>query len=332
MESLRSVDWASRSFGTTMRASLPLRSHVYVSVMSSTTPVCPSTVTTSPRRRGCVTARTTPAIALASTCREAKPTTAATMADDASTVPARRCRSPNWATASVRPTSRSAATTTRRRKRRRVSACGLRSTARRASRSTRRAATARPTVMARTIAAPVIPPVSAARMAPGMGADRSRDAGPAAVLLDAMGTLVELLPPAPRLVAALAAHGVAVAEDEARTAMGAEIAFYRAHLHGARDAATLAALRRRCAAVLGDALPPAAAALGPDALLEALLGALRFRAYPEVPGVLRELRGRGTRLVVVSNWDASLQEMLRATGLTDLVDGAVASAELGAAK
>ena len=52
--------------------------------------------------------------------------------------------------------------------------------------------------MTRTIAAPVIPPVSAARMAPGMGADRSRDAAPAAVLLDAMGTLVELLPPGPR--------------------------------------------------------------------------------------------------------------------------------------
>src|SRR3954468_18300115 len=286
MESLRSVDWASRSFGTTMRASLPLRSHVYVSVMSSPTPVCPSTVTTSPRRRGWVMASTTPAIALASTCREAKPTTAATIADEARTVLARRCRSPNCATASVRPTSRSAATTTRRRKRRRVSACGLRSTARRASRSTRRAATASPKVMTSTIAAPVIPPVPAARMAPGMGADRSRDAGPAAVLLDAMGTLVELLPPAPRLVAALAARGAAVTEDEARAAMGAEIAFYRVHLHRARDAEALDALRRRCAVVLRDALPPAAAGLGPDALLDALLAALRFRAFPEVPGVL----------------------------------------------
>jgi putative hydrolase of the HAD superfamily len=169
-------------------------------------------------------------------------------------------------------------------------------------------------------------------MAPGMGADRSRDAAPAAVLLDAMGTLVDLLPPAPRLVAALAARGAAVTEDEASAAMRAEIAFYRAHLHGAGDAAAVAGLRRRCAAVLADALPPAAAELGPDALLDALLAALRFRAFPEAPDVLRALRARETRLVVVSNWDASLHERLAETGLAGLVDGAIASAEVGSAK
>jgi putative hydrolase of the HAD superfamily len=169
-------------------------------------------------------------------------------------------------------------------------------------------------------------------MAPGMGADRSRDAVPAAILLDAMGTLVELLPPGPGLAAELAGRGVAVTEAEARAAMRAEIAFYRAHLHEARDAAALAELRRRCAVVLADALPPRARALGPRALLDALLGALRFRAFPEVPDVLRALRARGTRLVVVSNWDASLPEVLQRTGLAELVDGAVASAVLGASK
>jgi putative hydrolase of the HAD superfamily len=35
---------------------------------------------------------------------------------------------------------------------------------------------------------------------------------------------------------------------------------------------------------------------------------------------------------VVSNWDVSLHERLAETGLAGLVDGAVASAELGAAK
>ena len=38
------------------------------------------------------------------------------------------------------------------------------------------------------------------------------------------------------------------------------------------------------------------------------------------------------RLVVVSNWDVSLHERLAETGLAPLVDGAVASAEVGAAK
>jgi putative hydrolase of the HAD superfamily len=64
----------------------------------------------------------------------------------------------------------------------------------------------------------------------------------------------------------------------------------------------------------------------------ALLDALRFHAYPEVPSTLRELRRRGFRLVVVSNWDVSLHERLDELGLAQLVDGAVASAELGAAK
>ena len=86
----------------------------------------------------------------------------------------------------------------------------------------------------------------------------------------------------------------------------------------------------RCTAVLREALPPRAR----DAreLVAALLAALRFRPYPEVPGVLRALREAGTRLVVVSNWDVSLHDALADTGLGALVDGAVSSAEAGAAK
>jgi putative hydrolase of the HAD superfamily len=51
-----------------------------------------------------------------------------------------------------------------------------------------------------------------------------------------------------------------------------------------------------------------------------------------VPAALRALREAGHRLVVVSNWDVSLHEMLRTTGLDALVDGAISSAEAGAAK
>jgi putative hydrolase of the HAD superfamily len=147
-----------------------------------------------------------------------------------------------------------------------------------------------------------------------------------AVLLDALGTLLELEPPAPRLVAELAARGVEISEDEAARALGAEIAYYRAHHHEAVDAAALANLRERCTAVLAQHLPAA-----PD-LRGALLASLRFRAFPEVPEVLRRLRGAGLRLVVVSNWDVSLHEALAATGLAPLVDGAISSAEAGAAK
>ena len=101
------------------------------------------------------------------------------------------------------------------------------------------------------------------------------------------------------------------------------------------DPASLARLRARCAEVLRAALADAGAdvaAIAPAALTEALLGALRFTAYDDVPAALVELRAAGHRLVVVSNWDVSLHEMLRTTGLAGLIDGAISSAEAGARK
>jgi putative hydrolase of the HAD superfamily len=44
------------------------------------------------------------------------------------------------------------------------------------------------------------------------------------------------------------------------------------------------------------------------------------------------MRAAGLRLVVVSNWDVSLHDRLAETGIAERVDGAVASAEVGAAK
>jgi putative hydrolase of the HAD superfamily len=147
-----------------------------------------------------------------------------------------------------------------------------------------------------------------------------------AILLDALGTLITFDPPAPRLRAALRERqGVEVSEEAAAAAMKAEITYYRAHLHEGRDAGSLHDLRLRCAAVM-------APALGVDIDVDTLLAALHFRAYPDVLPALRELRARGLRLVVVSNWDFSLHERLEETGVAALVDGAVASAELGHAK
>jgi putative hydrolase of the HAD superfamily len=73
-------------------------------------------------------------------------------------------------------------------------------------------------------------------------------------------------------------------------------------------------------------------ALGFEVPVEALLAALRFHAYPDAAPALSTLRSRGLSIVVVSNWDHSLHERLAETGLAPLVDGAVASAELGHAK
>jgi putative hydrolase of the HAD superfamily len=157
----------------------------------------------------------------------------------------------------------------------------------------------------------------------------ARDGIPSAVLLDALGTLVELETPWPYLARELADRGVVVDLEAARAAMLAEMGYYRAHHDEARDWATLKDLRRRCAAIvqesLGTSLPLAD-------VEDALLAAIRFRAYPEVPAALERLRAGGARLAVVSNWDVSLHDVLERTGLRGLVDAVVISAELGVAK
>ena len=154
-----------------------------------------------------------------------------------------------------------------------------------------------------------------------------------AVLLDAMGTLVELEPPAPRLRAQLRERaGLDLTEAEAQAAILEEIAFYRVHHREGHDRASLFVLRRRCAAALRAALPEAGRDLPLATVTDALMGALRFRAYPEAPAALERLREVGVRRVVVSNWDVSLHAVLQRIGLARLVSGTITSAELGASK
>jgi putative hydrolase of the HAD superfamily len=159
-------------------------------------------------------------------------------------------------------------------------------------------------------------------------------AGPAgAVLLDALGTLVELEPPAPALQGQLRHRGIEVGSGLAERAITAEIAHYRAHLDEGRDAASLDRLRHGCAQVVADELargmvaPPE-----PDEMTEILLASLQFTRFADVQPALRRLRRHGLPLVVVSNWDVSLSAVLERLGVTPLLDGIVTSAEAGVRK
>ena len=164
-----------------------------------------------------------------------------------------------------------------------------------------------------------------------MAVDASHETGrtpaPKAVLLDALGTLVDLDDPVGNLTAALAERGLDVPAQDAGVALRAEIAYYREHHDEAVDEPSLDRLRDRCAEVFRAALPAPARGSDPGRVREALLAGLRFRAFDEVPDVLRALRARGARLIVVSNWDVSLHGVLRDTGLADLLDGVLTSAE-----
>jgi putative hydrolase of the HAD superfamily len=150
------------------------------------------------------------------------------------------------------------------------------------------------------------------------------------VLLDALGTLVELQPPAPRLRARLAEAGFDVGEERAAAAIRAEIAYYLAHHLEGSDRASLDDLRDRCAEVLREAL--ALDGLDHATARRALMGALEFRPYDDAIPALSALRTDGHALVVVSNWDCGLPEWLDPPGLLELLDGVVTSAEVGVAK
>ena len=150
------------------------------------------------------------------------------------------------------------------------------------------------------------------------------------VFLDALGTLVWLEPPAPRLRLLLAEEGHEVSEERAAAAFAAEISYYLDHHLDGSDAERLDDLRDRCAQILREALE--LPGLDHASARRAMLGALSFEPFSEVPQVLRELRERGHGLVVVSNWDCSLSQWLAGAGLLGLVDGVVSSAAAGAAK
>ena len=155
-------------------------------------------------------------------------------------------------------------------------------------------------------------------------------AGVKAVLLDALGTLVELQPPAPRLRRLLGQAGLHVSEERAAAGFAAEIAYYLDHHLEGSDRERLERLRDRCAEEMRRALE--LPGLDHATARRAMLDALEFGPYPDVLPALSELRERGMTLVVASNWDCSLPEWLGPAGITELVDGVVTSAEVGAAK
>jgi putative hydrolase of the HAD superfamily len=150
------------------------------------------------------------------------------------------------------------------------------------------------------------------------------------VFLDALGTLVRLESPAPRLRALLAKEGHDVSEEHAEAAFRAEISYYVEHHLEGSDETALDDLRDRCAAILLDAL--GLPGLEHADARRAMLAALSFQPYPEVPEALRALHERGIPLIAVSNWDCSLCRWLEDAGLLELLDGVVSSGASGFAK
>ena len=151
-----------------------------------------------------------------------------------------------------------------------------------------------------------------------------------AVLFDAIGTLVKIDPPAPHLQRALSRQlGAERTLEQCAAALRAEGAHYRARCITGRDAASLAALRRECAAVLARELSLADEV---EAVVPCLLEALRFSPYPDVEPALDGLAAIGWRLGVVSNMDCSLPDVLERCGIAHRFGVIVDAATTGRAK
>jgi putative hydrolase of the HAD superfamily len=143
-----------------------------------------------------------------------------------------------------------------------------------------------------------------------------------AVFLDVLGTLLELEPPSVSLRDRVPAG---ISDERLTAALRTEMEYYREHAHEGRDEASLADLRERCARLVSRELDI-------ELTVEELLDAIRFDPYPDTVPALGELRARGLRVLVVSNWDVSLPRVLARCGIAGLIDATVTSAEVGARK
>jgi HAD superfamily hydrolase (TIGR01509 family) len=97
-----------------------------------------------------------------------------------------------------------------------------------------------------------------------------------------------------------------------------------------RDRDSLEDLRDRCAERMHEAL--GVEGLDRGAVRASMMESLEFAPFPDVAPALEELKRRGLRLVIASNWDWSLPGWVRDAGLDRFVDGTVSSAVVGAAK
>lgn len=153
-----------------------------------------------------------------------------------------------------------------------------------------------------------------------------------AVLFDFYGTLARAVTWGPRVEEVLAGRGL-VLDPDARAQWDAEGGDGIDHLeHSAsRDRYVAWERARLCRLVAGCGAHPDDV----EAVAEEIYAATKdftLAAYDEVPEVLTTLRDRGVTVAVCSNWDWDLDRALAQSGLDDLVDVAVTSAQAGARK
>ena len=142
-----------------------------------------------------------------------------------------------------------------------------------------------------------------------------------AVLFDAAGTLFNLHPLISGLVREeLARHGRDFAADEVRAAAYRAIARPGWPADQPSDQARRAAWVRFITALLAELPGGRAAPEVVSSAVDRVLSPSAYRCYPDAIGHLAALRGAGTRLALVSNFDDFIFPILRHVGLDTFFD------------
>lgn len=154
------------------------------------------------------------------------------------------------------------------------------------------------------------------------------------VSLDAYGTLVCLDRFLERMRGELAKRGVLASQESIEQSCQAEIRYYVANNHRARDVQELRKLRLECAHILGSELKQrgVAESMEDRDFLEVLMKSLQFRAYDDVLSTLEGLTQRKLKLLVVSNWDCSLSDTLERLNLLGHFHAVIVSSICGSEK
>jgi putative hydrolase of the HAD superfamily len=160
----------------------------------------------------------------------------------------------------------------------------------------------------------------------------------AAVTLDGAGTLFEVAEPVGETYARFAhRHGLSLAPDEAGRRFRAAFAAAPPLAFPGGSPTRLADHERAWwYAVVRRAFGAAAATAPFEACFAELYAHYSrpeaWRVFPEVARTLDDLRGRGLRLALVSNFDQRLVDVVAGLGLASRLDAVVHSSAAGAAK
>lgn len=154
------------------------------------------------------------------------------------------------------------------------------------------------------------------------------------LIFDAYGTLVELDDFYGRLQRGFAHAGHAFSIEAITHAAHQEMKHYINCSTQARDRESWLRLRRKCAAIMADALREQGQhlALSLDHITQILADAIRFQEFPETRPVLERLHAMKIPMGVLSNWDFELPNILEAMNLKKYFRFVLSSAEIGVPK